>query len=93
MFSTRAEGEKGGNITLLGSTVVVADAELNASGYAGGGLVRAGGDYQGQGPLPTADTVLFQGRAIADALVDGDGGQVIVWSDKVRRAYLECAVG
>ncbi len=81
--STRAEGEKGGQINLLGSAVEVAEAELNASGHAGGGLIRVGGDYQGQGLLPTADTTFFEGRANADALVDGDGGQVIVWSDEM----------
>ncbi|MEL6604858.1 MAG: CHAT domain-containing protein [Cyanobacteria bacterium J06614_10] len=74
-------GERGGQINLLGSSVTVEGAQLSADGPAGGGLIRVGGDYQGQGTLPAAEQVLFEGAASADALVSGDGGQVVLWSE------------
>ncbi|MGC1309913.1 MAG: CHAT domain-containing protein [Phormidesmis sp.] len=74
-------GGKGGEINLVGSAVAVAGARLAASGDFGGGTIRVGGDYQGQGALPTANTVWFEGQAQADALIDGEGGQVVVWSN------------
>ena len=45
--------------------------------------VRIGGDYQGRGSLPTAErTYVSPGTTIsADAVTQGDGGRVIVWSD------------
>lgn len=76
-------GTVGGNINLFGSEVTVADGLLEASGELGGGLIQVGGGYQGKGGWPTANRVLFGERAIAraDGLVDGDGGQVVLWSD------------
>ncbi|MEO1682734.1 MAG: CHAT domain-containing protein [Cyanobacteria bacterium J06631_12] len=74
-------GETGGQINLLGASVTVEDARLTADGAAGGGLIRVGGDYQGQGSVPTAERIFFEGEASADALTSGDGGQVILWSE------------
>ena len=76
-------GQVGGEINLLGANVSVVDGHLDASGDYVGGTIRVGGDYQGQGSLPAAQHVLFGENAIAaaDSLVEGDGGQVILWSD------------
>ena len=76
-------GQIGGEINLLGTDISVVDGYLEASGDYAGGVVRVGGDYQGKGPLPTARRVSFGEGAIAsaDSLVDGDGGQVVLWSD------------
>ena len=76
-------GQVGGDINLFGSAVEVVDGELNASGALGGGTIQVGGSYQGKGELPTAERVLFGDRAIAqaDSLVEGDGGQIVLWSD------------
>ena len=81
--------EQGGNITVAGETVGLLAATLEASGDTGGGTIRVGGDYQGEGPLPTA-AVTFVDQAstlVADALTNGDGGNIIVWSDVTTRSY------
>ena len=73
----------GGKINLLGTDIRVAEGRLNASGDLGGGSILIGGDYQGKGELPAAERLVFEERAIAtaDSLVDGDGGQIVLWSD------------
>ena len=80
-------GTAGGEINLLGAEVDVIDGRLAASGELDGGLIQVGGGYQGKGALPRASRVLFGERAIAraDGLVNGDGGQVILWSDGETR--------
>ena len=88
-LDTSAAGEtrdgRGGQITVLGEQVQLAgSARLDASGPAGGGLIRVGGDYQGRNPeLHNArTTTVSEGAQLnADATVRGDGGRVIVWSD------------
>ncbi|MCK5361069.1 MAG: filamentous hemagglutinin N-terminal domain-containing protein, partial [Gammaproteobacteria bacterium] len=83
-------GATGGNIEVLGDQVELAgDALLDASGDAGGGTVKIGGDYQGQGDTPTATNTGVGESVIikADAVTDGDGGTVIVWADETTQAY------
>ena len=57
--------------------------------YAGGGEVLIGGNYLGQGPEPNARVaVLTEGAQVsANALAEGDGGRVIVWSDEYTGFY------
>jgi len=80
----------GGPIYVLGHRVVLAeDAYVTASGDAGGGNIYIGGDYLGQGELPTA-AFSFVGPDViieANALNKGDGGRVIVWSDNGTLFY------
>ncbi|MEO1299130.1 MAG: CHAT domain-containing protein, partial [Cyanobacteria bacterium J06636_16] len=81
--------EQGGNVTVLGETVGLLSATLDASGNTGGGTIRVGGDYKGEGPLPTA-AVTFMDEAstlVADAVANGDGGRIILWSDETTRSY------
>jgi filamentous hemagglutinin family protein len=77
-------GETGGNVNVFGSQVGVVAANINASGTNGGGTVRIGGDYQGEGTVPNAlRTVVSNDSLInANALTNGNGGSVIVWSDQ-----------
>jgi filamentous hemagglutinin family protein len=77
----------GGRVDVLGETVGVLGAAVDVSGEAGGGQLRVGGDYLGQGPVPNADvTVVDEASTInADATGNGDGGRVIVWSDVTSR--------
>jgi len=44
----------GGEINVLGNKVGLFNANINVSGTDGGGIVRIGGDYQGQGTVPNA---------------------------------------
>ncbi len=78
-----APGDRGGTVEITGRRVHVTDARIDASGRSGGGAVHIGGELQGGGTLRTAETTIVSREADirADALVSGDGGRVIVWSD------------
>jgi filamentous hemagglutinin family protein len=88
------KGGWGGTLNVLGNRVGLIGANINASGAVAGGTVRIGGDYQGRStgilpvlppvhPLNASQTFVSSDSAInADALLNGDGGRVIVWSDK-----------
>ena len=77
---------KGGDVTVLGQDVGVTGA-IDASGATGGGNVRIGGDFHGQGSLPTSEmtTVTSTATITADATESGDGGTVAVGSNNGTR--------
>ena len=82
-------GERGGNIVVLGQHIALTgNARLDASGSAGGGSIRVGGDYQGANALlPNASQLLVQPnvKLLANAQDGGQGGRVILWSDQATR--------
>lgn len=82
-----AAGATGGRIDVLGDRVGLLNADLNAAGANGGGLVRIGGDYQGEGTIPNSDRTFVDANTTitADALNRGDGGRVIVWADEATQ--------
>ncbi len=83
-------GQTGGRVEVTGELVGVADgAVLDVSGANGGGAVLVGGDYQGKGTLATAkETIIASGAALkADAVTNGNGGQIVVWSDEATKYY------
>jgi len=84
--SGKKAGEKGGKVKVLGKQVALLDtAEIDVSGYNGGGEVLIGGDYLGKNAaIPNATYTVFSKNAVinADALTHGDGGRVIVWSNE-----------
>ncbi|WP_346291757.1 filamentous hemagglutinin N-terminal domain-containing protein [Sphaerothrix gracilis] len=77
-------GTTGGQIAVVGDRIAVVDATLDASGQNGGGTLRIGGDYQGQGSLPNAAETLISTNSslLASAEERGNGGRIIVWSDE-----------
>jgi filamentous hemagglutinin family protein len=81
--SGRNNGERGGNVSMTGEYVGLFDSgRINADGDVAGGTVLMGGDYQGSGGVHQA-TATYMGsdaRISADALSNGDGGKVILWS-------------
>ena len=81
----------GGDITLLGPQVTLTDnAQVNASGQAGGGNVRVGGDFHGANAALQNSTRTYIGTNTsinADAVQNGDGGKVAVWSDVATYMY------
>ena len=83
--SNPTTGGTGGNVYVLGDKVGLIGANINASGTNGGGTVLIGGDYQGGGTVPRAlRTLVSPDTTInADALLDGNGGRVILWSDRI----------
>ncbi len=84
-----ASGATGGSITLTGERVALVGAALDASGDAGGGSIRVGGDFHGGGEVPTAQRtyVSADSELRADALTNGNGGSAVVWADQVTGFY------
>ncbi|MFM9996882.1 MAG: filamentous hemagglutinin N-terminal domain-containing protein [Phycisphaerales bacterium] len=87
--SNHAAGGVGGTVHVLGGKVGLFDANIDASGDAGGGTVLVGGDYQGHGAVRNAArTYVSEGTTIrADAVNTGDGGRVIVWADELTKFH------
>ncbi|MEO1387762.1 MAG: filamentous hemagglutinin N-terminal domain-containing protein [Cyanobacteria bacterium J06634_6] len=82
-------GEVGGSVNILGEHITLTDISIDASGNSGGGSIRVGGDYQGGGTFHTADHTVVDNRSTlrADANIQGNGGNVIVWSDDSTEFY------
>ena len=79
---------RGGKIDMRGHTIRLGRKSLvKASGSAGGGDIRIGGDLGGQGPGRNADRVILAPKAqvIADATGFGDGGSIIVYGKDTAR--------
>ncbi|MEH1924496.1 CHAT domain-containing protein [Nostoc sp.] len=81
--------QTGGTVTALGKRVAVINANINASGSNGGGIVLIGGDYQGKGTLPNADQTDVNSYSVinADSNLNGNGGRVIVWGNDTTQYY------
>ena len=73
----------GGRITITGARIKLAGARINASGGTGGGTVLIGGDAQGGGTLAHAQSIWVSSTTVirADALQQGNGGKIVLWSD------------
>ncbi|MGB5960632.1 MAG: CHAT domain-containing protein [Coleofasciculaceae cyanobacterium] len=82
-------GRRGGAVNVFGDKVGLFNSTINTSGANGGGNVRIGGDYQGNGLVPNASQTLISDDSSinANAIRQGDGGQVVVWSDQLTRFY------
>ncbi len=88
--SGKGVGEKGGTVEIYGDQVgLLANAEIDTSGSVGGGNVNIGGDYQGLGDKPKALATYVDQNAVvnADAIDNGNAGDVIFWSDDATRYY------
>ncbi|SAL14917.1 filamentous hemagglutinin-like protein [Caballeronia arvi] len=81
----------GGHIDVTGYHVAVNDgARIDASGAQGGGRVRVGGGAAGkESDIRNADAVWMGpgAQARADALVNGDGGNVVFFGTQAARVY------
>ena len=91
--SISTTGITGGNINILGNEVSLLNAELNASGTQGGGVIRVGGDYRGEGSVFNARTTLVDSDSVlsANAIQNGEGGRAIVWADDNTDFYGQIA--
>ncbi|MEG4234664.1 CHAT domain-containing protein [Microcoleus sp. Pol11C3] len=78
-----ATGGAGGSVNVLGDKVGLLGAKIEASGPDGGGSVRIGGDYRGEGTVPNARMTYVDGKSsiAANATQTGNGGNVFVWAD------------
>ncbi|MEQ8970344.1 MAG: CHAT domain-containing protein [Coleofasciculus sp. C1-SOL-03] len=79
----------GGEVNVIGNKVGLISANIDASGVNGGGTVRIGGGYQGKDSVPNASRTFVSSDSVihADALTEGDGGEVIVWADDTTGFY------
>ena len=85
-----ASGPSGGAVHVLGRRVALLDeAQVNISGDTSGGTALIGGDYQGAGFVRNAAQTYIGPNVVitADALLNGNGGRVIVWADKTTQFY------
>ena len=86
-----ATGERGGAIGVEGQRVLLDNgSRLDASGSAGGGSIRVGGDFHGANPgVRNSEITGVAPSAIvrADATDTGDGGRVAIWSDGITRFH------
>lgn len=87
--SNQGQGGTGGRVHVLGETIALTGATIDASGEQGGGQVRVGGDFQGRGDLPHAGVVTVDKESSINvsAQRQGDGGTAIVWSDHFTAYY------
>jgi filamentous hemagglutinin family protein len=78
-----ANGVRGGTISVTGNTIALDAASLDASGTRSGGSITIGGSPHGAGPLADATTTTIDAASVlrADALGNGNGGTVTVWSN------------
>lgn len=78
-------GGRGGDVVVEGGEIVLGNgSNIDASGATGGGNVRVGGGFQGRdATVRNADSLTVESGAVvrADALVNGSGGNVILWAD------------
>ncbi|MEQ9368465.1 MAG: filamentous hemagglutinin N-terminal domain-containing protein [Coleofasciculus chthonoplastes F3-SA18-01] len=82
-------GEVGGDVQVLGDRVGLIATTINTTGLQGGGSVKIGGEYQGEGIIPNASYTYVSHDSViqADAQDSSDGGQVIVWADQTTQFY------
>ena len=80
--SVTAKGTIGGDIDLLGNSIGLAAASIDADGGSQGGTILVGGGLHGKGEPTAATTEVNPATTLsADALAGGEGGTVVVWSD------------
>ena len=84
-LSVSSEEGKGGSITLTGDQIDVdGNSQLLATGPEGGGLIQVGGSWQNSDPsVRQAVKATVESGAVLDASAtdNGDGGEIVVWSD------------
>ncbi|MCB1231143.1 MAG: filamentous hemagglutinin N-terminal domain-containing protein [Verrucomicrobiae bacterium] len=76
---------EGGSVKIIGDAIQVAEsARVDVSGNLGGGSIEIGGGLGGRDPeiINAMSVVISDGAKLkSDALVAGNGGKIIVWSD------------
>ncbi|MGH6744334.1 MBG domain-containing protein [Novosphingobium sp.] len=84
VIEARGFENEGGTVVLTGDAIHLTGASIDVSGTNGGGKVRIGGDWHGEGTLAHAQTLAVDAASSikADATSAGNGGDVVLWSDQ-----------
>ena len=71
----------GGTVRVTGDHIALS-GRIDASGETGGGVVQVGGEWQGSGTTPWAQTISMDEWASIDASAKrrGSGGEAVLWS-------------
>ncbi|CAN5618016.1 hypothetical protein BH11PSE7_BH11PSE7_19040 [soil metagenome] len=80
----------GGTIKVLGSTIRLQGAQINADGDTDGGSLLVGGNKHGNDPLTPNSQYLYVNSATALSARSrraGHGGDVVLWSDGTTRFF------
>ncbi|ACK69519.1 filamentous hemagglutinin family outer membrane protein [Gloeothece citriformis PCC 7424] len=72
--------QQGGQVNIIGDQISLINANINATGTRGGGIVQIGANSQGQDITTTASRIAINGNSSIDvsAIDTGEGGQVII---------------
>lgn len=86
--SSHSNGRTGGQVMIAGGKILVdSTADIDVSGDQGGGKIFVGGSRQGKGPMPNAQAVVVASNAklSANAISEGNGGEIVVYSTDMTR--------
>lgn len=90
-IAAKTADHTGGEIRVLGDEVTIEEpAYLDVSEESGGGRILLGGDFRGSNPqvINAKRTIVMPGATlVGDALLQGDGGRVYVWSEEATGFY------
>jgi hypothetical protein len=79
-------GDKGGQVTITGNNIQLASSSwIDASGKSGGGKICIGGGWQGKNSaIHNAQVTKVEAGStlLASALCSGNGGTIVLWSEK-----------
>lgn len=84
MFSANGSSGRGGRISITAPQTFLAGAQIEANGQNGGGSILIGGGWQGKSSyLANAESTTVTGSCNfkANALENGNGGTVVLWSN------------
>ncbi|MBX2869198.1 MAG: filamentous hemagglutinin N-terminal domain-containing protein [Acidiferrobacterales bacterium] len=86
-ITATGNGVPGGDVTVLGDHIQLTSAQIDTTGT-NGGRVLIGGDFQGTGDLQRATRTDIDVNSVihADALEQGNGGEIIVWSEQATNS-------
>src|SRR6056300_1727219 len=84
-LSVNSTEDKGGNIEITGDKITIEEnSKLTATGKTGGGQILVGGSWQNSDSSvyqSTVTTVQKNTLIEASATLNGDGGEIVIWSD------------
>ena len=84
-LSVSSELDKGGTLSIMGQQIDVdGNSQLLAKGPEGGGLIQVGGSWQNSDKTvrQAIQVTVGQGAVLdVSAIENGDGGDIVVWSD------------